>query len=103
MDYVQFIYYCVLLGFIPFKITLNIRRFYYMKMQRIRDLREDNDLKQIDIADYLHISQRTYSHYETNSRSMPVEMLKRLALYYNTSMESLFLQIFYNRGKCLCI
>ena len=35
-----------------------------MKMQRIRDLREDNDLKQTDIADYLHISQRTYSHYE---------------------------------------
>lgn len=34
-----------------------------MKMQRIRDLREDNDLKQTDIADYLHISQRTYSHY----------------------------------------
>lgn len=60
-----------------------------MKMQRIRDLREDNDLKQIDIADYLHISQRTYSHYETNSRSMPVEMLKRLALYYNTSMDYL--------------
>ena len=60
-----------------------------MKMQRIRDLREDNDLKQIDIADYLHISPRTYSHYETNSRSMPVEMLKRLALYYNTSMDYL--------------
>ena len=37
-----------------------------MKMQRIRDLREDNDLKQTDIADYLHISQRTYSHYETD-------------------------------------
>lgn len=54
-----------------------------MKMQRIRDLREDNDLKQTDIADYLHISQRTYSHYETDSRSMPIEVLKRLAVYYN--------------------
>ena len=51
-----------------------------MKMQRIRDLREDNDLKQTDIADYLHISQRTYSHYETDSRSMPIEVLKRLAI-----------------------
>ena len=47
-----------------------------MKMQRIRDLREDHDLKQTDIADYLHISQRTYSHYETDSRSMPIEVLK---------------------------
>lgn len=33
-----------------------------MKLQRLRDLREDHDLKQTDIADYLHISQRTYSH-----------------------------------------
>ena len=55
-----------------------------MKMQRIRDLREDNDLKQTDIADYLHISQRTYSHYETD-----IEVLKRLAVYYNTSMDYL--------------
>ena len=60
-----------------------------MKMQRIRDLREDNDLKQTDIADYLHISQRTYSHYETDSRSMPIEVLRRLAVYYNTSMDYL--------------
>ena len=44
-----------------------------MKMQRIRDLREDNDLKQTDIADYLHISQRTYSHYETDSRNYRAE------------------------------
>ena len=57
-----------------------------MKMQRIRDLREDNDLKQTDIADYLHISQRTYSHYETDSLSMPIEVLRRLAFYYNTSI-----------------
>lgn len=57
-----------------------------MKMQRIRDLREDHDL---NIADYLHISQRTYSHYETDSRSMPIEVLKRLAVYYNTSMDYL--------------
>lgn len=60
-----------------------------MKMQRIRDLREDHDLKQTDIADYLHISQRTHSHYETDSRSMPIEVLRRLAVYYNTSMDYL--------------
>lgn len=60
-----------------------------MEMQRIRDLREDHDLKQTDIADYLHISQRTYSHYETDSRSMPIEVLRRLAIYYNTSMDYL--------------
>lgn len=58
-------------------------------MQRIRDLREDHDLKQADIADYLHISQRTYSHYETDSRSMPIEILQLLAIYYDTSIDYL--------------
>ena len=60
-----------------------------MKMQRIRDLREDNDLKQTDIADYLLFSLRSYSHYVRDSRSMPIEVLKRLAVYYNTSMDYL--------------
>lgn len=60
-----------------------------MKLQRLRDLREDHDLKQTDIADYLHISQRTYSHYETDSRSIPLEQLIRLAVYYETSLDYL--------------
>lgn len=60
-----------------------------MKLQRLRDLREDHDLKQTDIADYLHISQRTYSHYETDSRSIPLEQLIRLAIYYETSLDYL--------------
>ncbi|MGN1205996.1 MAG: helix-turn-helix domain-containing protein [Eubacterium sp.] len=60
-----------------------------MRLQRLRDLREDHDLKQADIADYLHISQRTYSHYETDSRSIPLEQLIRLAVYYETSLDYL--------------
>ena len=60
-----------------------------MKLQRLRDLREDHDLKQTDIADYLHISQRTYSHYETGSRNIPIEMLIRLADYYDTTIDYL--------------
>lgn len=62
---------------------------FEMKLQRLRDLREDHDLKQTDIADYLHISQRTYSHYETDSRSIPLEQLIRLAIYYETSLDYL--------------
>ena len=52
-----------------------------MKLQRLRDLREDHDLKQTDIADY--------SHYETDSRSIPLEQLIRLAIYYETSLDYL--------------
>ena len=49
-----------------------------MKFQRIQDLRIDSDLSQKKIGEILHISQRSYSHYETGSRNIPIEMLIRL-------------------------
>ena len=60
-----------------------------MKFQRIQDLRTDSDLSQKQISDILHISQRSYSHYETGSRNIPVEMLIRLANYYDISVDYL--------------
>ena len=60
-----------------------------MKFQRNQDLRTDADLSQKQISDILHISQRSYSHYETGSRNIPVEMLIRLANYYDISVDYL--------------
>ena len=60
-----------------------------MKFQRIQDLRIDSDLSQKKIGEILHISQRSYSHYETGSRNIPIEMLIRLANYYDTSINYL--------------
>ena len=60
-----------------------------MKFQRIQDLRTDADLSQKQLSEILHISQRSYSHYETGSRNIPVEMLIRLANYYNISVDYL--------------
>lgn len=60
-----------------------------MKYERIRNLREDHDLTQTDIANYLHISQRTYSRYENDERSIPIETLVKLATYYSTSVDYL--------------
>lgn len=60
-----------------------------MRFQRIQDLRTDSDLSQKQIGEILHISQRTYSHYETGSRDIPVEMLIRIADYFNTSLDYL--------------
>ena len=60
-----------------------------MKFQRIQDLRTDADLSQKQISEILHISQRSYSHYETGSRNIPVEMLIRLANYYDISVDYL--------------
>ena len=60
-----------------------------MKFQRIQDLRIDSDLSQKKIGEILHISQRSYSHYETGSRNIPIEMLIRLADYYDTPIDYL--------------
>ena len=60
-----------------------------MKFQRIQDLRIDSDLSQKKIGEILHICQRSYSHYETGSRNIPIEMLIRLADYYDTTIDYL--------------
>ena len=60
-----------------------------MKFQRIQDLRIDSDLSQKKIGEILHISHRSYSHYETGSRNIPIEMLIRLADYYDTTIDYL--------------
>ncbi|WP_278360619.1 helix-turn-helix domain-containing protein [[Ruminococcus] torques] len=59
------------------------------KFQRIQDLRTDADMSQKQLSEILHISQRSYSHYETGSRNIPVEMLIRLANYYDISVDYL--------------
>ena len=60
-----------------------------MKFQRIQDLRTDADMSQKQLSEILHISQRSYSHYETGSRNIPVEMLIGLANYYDISVDYL--------------
>lgn len=60
-----------------------------MTYKRLRDLREDNDLSQEQLAKYLNVSQRTYSYYETGDRNVPVEILVKLAKFYNTIIEYL--------------
>lgn len=54
---------------------------------RLKDLREDMDIKQREIADYLHIKQNTYSQYENGQRQLPVDILIKLAKYYNVSTD----------------
>ena len=58
-------------------------------MLRIIDLREDRDLTQKEVSQYLNISQVAYSYYELNKRSIPLELLSNLADFYNTSIDYL--------------
>lgn len=55
-------------------------------IRRIRELREDNDLNQTQVAEILHISQRTYSDYENGNLRLPAEYLITLAEFYNVDM-----------------
>ena len=58
-----------------------------MYLKRLRDLREDKDKYQIDIAKYLKITRQQYSLYETGKRDIPIDLLNMLADYYNTSID----------------
>ncbi len=57
--------------------------------RRIRDLREDNDLLQKDMAQLLGCTQVSYSHYELGKRDIPTDILLKLADYYHTSVDYL--------------
>ena len=61
-----------------------------MKMNlRIRDLREDNDYTQSQVAQYLMCDQSLYSKYERGERALPLELAIKLAKLYNVSLDYL--------------
>ncbi len=72
--------------------------------RRIRDLREDKDMTQTQMADILHCSQRIYSNYERGEVDIPTQILIRLAEFHQTSTDYLLgltdIQTPYPRKKC---
>lgn len=62
---------------------------YIYKYQRLRDMREDKDLTQKEIAAILNIDQRVYSNYEIGKREIPVHLLIKLSQYYDVSTDFL--------------
>ena len=54
--------------------------------ERLKDLREDNDYTQSDIAEFLHINRSTYANWENGETLIPLAYLDQLTLFYNTSM-----------------
>lgn len=58
-----------------------------MKFKRLRDLREDSDMLQKDVANLLGISQQYYSEYESGKRTIPTQRLITLAKYYKTTID----------------
>lgn len=60
-----------------------------LKLNRLREIREDRDLLQKDIAKLLKTTQQYYSEYELGIRMMPLEKIDKLANFYNTSVDYL--------------
>lgn len=60
-----------------------------MMYERIRNMREDMDLKQSDVAKYLNCTQVCYSYYENGQRDIPTDVLIKLAYLFNTSTDYL--------------
>ncbi len=60
-----------------------------MIFENIRNLREDNDKTQVELAEYLHVKQTTYSKYELGKINIPIEVFIKLADYYDVSVDYL--------------
>ena len=54
---------------------------------RIKNLREDHDYTQVQISNFLKVSQVAYSYYEIGKRNIPIDLLIKLANFYNTSID----------------
>lgn len=60
-----------------------------MNINRLKEIREDRDILQKDVADFLGIKQQQYSEYEIGKRLIPINYLSELADYYRTSIDYL--------------
>lgn len=58
-----------------------------MDTNKLRDLREDRDLTQTDMAEILNVNQTTYSRYERGDINIPLDVLIKMALFFDTSID----------------
>lgn len=58
-------------------------------LQRLRDFREDKDISQKKMAELMNVAQTTYSDYERGKINIPLDTLKKLALFFDTSIDYL--------------
>lgn len=70
--------------------TDKYQRMRDLYFQRLKDLREDKDMKQSDVAEFLGIQQTVYSRYERGFQNIPIEHLLSLADFYGVSTDYIF-------------
>ena len=68
-------------------MSISHSEIMYNYNMRLKDLREEKGISQKEIASYLNIKQNTYSQYETGKRQLPIEILVKIAKFYNTTSD----------------
>ena len=68
-------------------MSISRSEIMYNYNMRLKDLREEKGISQKEIASYLNIKQNTYSQYETGKRQLPIEILVKIAKFYNTTSD----------------
>ncbi len=68
-------------------LSISLIEIIYTNFMRLKELREENNLKQQDVAEYLHVKQNTYSQYENEKRQLSIDMLIKLAIFYKVSTD----------------
>lgn len=82
----QNVIYRFLTGTVTQKRTMEKRM---KKYERLKNLREDSDMTQAQLGELLHISQRSYAHFEAGTRGIPIEILTALADIYQVNLDYL--------------
>lgn len=68
-------------------MSISHNEILYNIFMKLKQLREENNISQTEIADYLNIKQNTYSQYETGKRQLPIDMLIKIAKFYKVSTD----------------
>lgn len=68
-------------------MPLSHNEILYNIFMKLKQLREENNISQTEIADYLNIKQNTYSQYETGKRQLSIDMLIKIAKFYKVSTD----------------
>lgn len=68
-------------------VSISHNEILYNIFMKLKQLREENNISQTEIADYLNIKQNTYSQYETGKRQLSIDMLIKIAKFYKVSTD----------------
>lgn len=68
-------------------MSISLNEISYNIYMKLKELREENNISQKEIAEYLNVKQNTYSQYETGKRQLPIEILIKISKFYKVTTD----------------